>query len=138
MKIHFGSLRALCHLKNSELESIFQQYKGRVIFRGDTVKDEDGIYAVFSEQGTSASHTAATKVIDALAHMPGMAGSDADAKAAYTQILLSEATEFLGIDVMPETWITLPRNRWPDQWKAMAEARGKGFEPVCPLLRNLY
>nr|ABX10625.1 hypothetical protein 6N14_32 [uncultured planctomycete 6N14] len=32
VKIHFGSLRALCHLKNAELEAFLQQYKGRVIF----------------------------------------------------------------------------------------------------------
>ena len=138
VKYHFGSLCELCHLKNAEMEEHLQSYKGRVIFRGDIVRDEDGIYAVFSEQGASASHTAATKVIDAIAHMPGMGGSDADAKAAYTQILLSEAEELLGMNVIPETWITLPRARWPKEWFELEKKHGKGFEPVCPLLRNLY
>ena len=58
---HFGNLMALCHLKNSELAVALQAYKGRVVFRGDGVTDEDGYYAVFSEQGTSSSHMAATK-----------------------------------------------------------------------------
>ena len=38
-----------------------QQYKGRVVLRGDIVKDDSGSYAVFTEQGSSASQmTAAT------------------------------------------------------------------------------
>ena len=61
--IHFGSLRPLCHQKNAEQAEEYRSYKGRVIFRGDIVKDEDGAYAVFTEQGTSASHSASTKII---------------------------------------------------------------------------
>ncbi|WP_288992749.1 DNA (cytosine-5-)-methyltransferase, partial [uncultured Marinobacter sp.] len=135
--VHFGSLRPLCHQKNSEQSVEFRSYKGRVIFRGDIVRDEDGAYAVFTEQGTSASHSASTKIIDAIAHMPGMAGSDADAKAAYTQIKLSDATRLLGVGTVPETWITLPRARWPQSWLDR-EAKDPLFVPVCPLLRNLY
>ena len=44
----------LCHIKNSELEPQFQKYKGRVVLRGDIVKDDSGSYAVFTEQGSSA------------------------------------------------------------------------------------
>ena len=36
-------------------------YKGRVVFGGERVKDESGFHAVFSEQGTSASHMAVAK-----------------------------------------------------------------------------
>ena len=57
--VHFGSLMALCHIKHSELAESLQKYKGRVVFRGDNVRDESGYLAVFSEQGTSASHMAA-------------------------------------------------------------------------------
>ena len=42
-----------CHLKNAELEAKHQKYKGRVVLRGDIVKDDS--YAVFTEQGSSAS-----------------------------------------------------------------------------------
>ena len=48
--IHFASLMDLGHLKNSQLEPQFQKYKGRVVLRGDTVKDDSGSYAVFTEQ----------------------------------------------------------------------------------------
>ena len=32
----------LCPLKNSELEPQYQKYKGRVVLRGDSVKDDSG------------------------------------------------------------------------------------------------
>ena len=44
----------LCHEKHSELPESQRRYKGRVVLRGDVVKDSEGYYAVFSEQGTSA------------------------------------------------------------------------------------
>ena len=40
-----------------------QKYKGRVVLRGDIVKDDFGSYAVFAEQGSSASQMTAAKVI---------------------------------------------------------------------------
>ena len=33
-KVHFGSLMDICHLKNAELETKHQTYKGRVVLRG--------------------------------------------------------------------------------------------------------
>ena len=53
--VHFASLMDICHLKNAELEAKHQKYKGRVVLRGDIVKDNSGSYAVFTEQGSSAS-----------------------------------------------------------------------------------
>ena len=64
--VHFGALMDLCHEKHSELPPDQRSYKGRVVFRGDQTKDESGYYAVFSEQGTSASHLAAAKFLDCL------------------------------------------------------------------------
>ena len=51
-KVHFASLMDICHLKNAELEAKHQKYKGRVVLRGDIVKDDSGTYAVFTEQGS--------------------------------------------------------------------------------------
>ena len=41
-KVHFSSLMDICHLKNAELEAKHQKYKGRVVLRGDIVKDDSG------------------------------------------------------------------------------------------------
>ena len=59
----FASLMDICHLKNAELETKHQKYKGRVVLRGDTVKDDSGSYAVFTEEASSASQMTAAKVI---------------------------------------------------------------------------
>ena len=39
-KVHFASLMDTCLLKNAELDAKHQKYKGRVVFRGDIVKDD--------------------------------------------------------------------------------------------------
>ena len=42
-KVHFASLMDICHLKNAELEAKHQKNKkGRVVLRGDIVKDDSG------------------------------------------------------------------------------------------------
>ena len=45
----------ICHLKSAELEAKYHKYQGRGVLRGDTEKDDSGAYAVFTEQGSSAS-----------------------------------------------------------------------------------
>ena len=95
------------------------------------MKDETGHSAVFTEQGTSASHLAATKFLDAIARMPGNAGGDSDAVGAYTQVALNEV-DSLGLDpkCIVDTWITLPYDQRPASW-------AKYNEPVCKLRLNL-
>ena len=46
--VHFASLMDICHLKSAELEAKHQKYKGRVVLRVDTVKDDSGSYAFIS------------------------------------------------------------------------------------------
>ena len=76
--VHFGELMELCHEKHSELPPDQRGYKGRVVFRGDQVKDEQGYWAVFNEQGASVTHLSAGTILDAIARMPGCDGGDAD------------------------------------------------------------
>ena len=87
-KVNFASLMDLCHLKNSELEPQYQKHRGRVVLRCDIVKDDSGSYAVFTEQGSSASQMTA-QVMDIISRLPGCAGQAADAISAYTQLLHS-------------------------------------------------
>ena len=87
----------LCHLKNSELEPQYQKHKGRVVLRGDTVKDDSGSYAVFTEQGSSASQMTAAKVTDIKSRLPGCSGQAADAVSSYTQVKLEHAPTLLKI-----------------------------------------
>ena len=89
--VHFASLMEICHLKNSEFEPQFQKYQGRVVLRGDIVKDDSRSYAVFTEQGSSASQMTAAKVMDVIARQPGCAGQAADAVSVYTQVKMEDA-----------------------------------------------
>ena len=67
------------------------KYKGRVALRGDLVKDDSGSYAVFTEQGPSASQMTAAKVMDIISRLPGCAGQAADAVSACTQVKMEDA-----------------------------------------------
>ena len=81
----------ICHLKNAELEVKHQKYKGRVVLRGDIVKDDSGSYAVFTEQGSSASQMTAAKVMDIISRLPSCDGQAADAVTANTQVKMEDA-----------------------------------------------
>ena len=131
--VHFASLMDICHLKNAELEAKHQKYKGRVVLRGDIVKDNSGSYAVFTEQGSSASQMTAAKIMDIISRLPGCDGQAADAVSAYTQVKMEDAHKLLKIpkSECPDIWIRLPRHRWPKSWSSMED-------PVVPLERNLY
>ena len=126
--VHFASLMDICHLKNAELEAKDQKSKGRVVLRGDIVKDDSGSYAVFTEQGSSASQMTAAKVMDIISRLPGCAGQAADAVSACTQV-----PKLLKIpkSECPDIRMHLPRHKWPKSWSSMED-------PVDPLERNLY
>ena len=96
-KVHFASLMDICHLKNAELEAKHQKYKGRVVLRGDIVKDDSGSYAIFEEQGSSGSQMTAAKIMDIISMLPGCAGQAADTISAYTQVKMADAPIFLKI-----------------------------------------
>ena len=91
----FAPLMDICHLKNAELEAKHQKYKGRVVLRGDIAKDNSGSYAVFTEQGSSASQMTAAKIMDIISRLPGCDGQAADAVSAYTQVKMEDAHKLL-------------------------------------------
>ena len=123
----------VCYLRNSELEPKFQKYRGRVVFRGHIVKDDSGSYAVFTEQGSSASQMTAAKVMDIMSRLPGCAEQAADEVSAYTQVKLEDALTSVKIpkSECPDIWIRPPKHKWPKSWSSMED-------PVVPLERNLY
>ena len=112
--VHFASLMDICHLKNAALEAKHQKFQGRVVLRGDTVKDDSGSYAVFTEQGSSASQMTAAKVMDIISRLPGSAGQAADAVSAYTEVKTEDAHKLLKI----------PKSECPDIWLTATETMG--------------
>ena len=61
-----------------------------MVLRGDT----------FTEQGGSASHMTAAKVMDTLSPLSGMSGEANDAVSAYPQVKMIDASRLLKL---PET-----------------------------------
>ena len=108
-KVHFASLIDICHLKNAELETKHQKYKGSFVLRGDIVEDDSGSYAVFTEHGSSASQMTAAKVMDIITRLPRCAGQSADVVSAYTQVKMEEAQKLFQIpkSECPDSWIRL-------------------------------
>ena len=94
-KVHFASLMDISHLKNAELDTKHQKFKGRVVLRGDILKDDSGFYAAFTEQSSSASKMKTAKVMDIISRLPG--------------------SEF------PDIWIRLPRHKWHKSRSNMAD-----------------
>ena len=121
--VHFASIMDICHLKNAELKAKHQKYKGRVVLRGDIVKDNSGSYAVFTEQGSSASQMTAAKIMDIISTLLGCDGQAADAVSAYTQVKMEDAHKLLKIPKSdcPDIWIRLPRHKWPKSWSSMED-----------------
>ena len=131
--VHFASLMDMCHLKNAELEAKHQKYKGRVVLRGDIVKDDSGSYAVFTEQGSSASQMTAAKIMVIISRCQVAMGTAADAASAFTQVKMEDARKLSKNpkSECPDIWIRLPRHKWPKSWSSMED-------PVVPLERNLH
>ena len=122
----------ICHFNNAKLKHQLQKYKGRVVLRGDILKDDSGANAVFTEQGSSASQMTAAKIMDVVARLPGCEGQAADAVSAYTQVKLEDAPKLLKSpkSECPDVWTHLPRHKWPQSWEKIEN-------PVVPLERTL-
>ena len=103
------------------------------LYSVDIVKDDSGSYAVFTEQGSSASQMTAAKIMDIISRLLGCDGQAADAVSASTQVKMEDAYKLLKIpkSECPDISIRLPRHKWPKSWSSIED-------PVVPLDRNLY
>ena len=133
-KFMFASLMDICHLKIAELEAKAPEIQRSSFLRGDIVKDNSGSYAVFTEQGSSASQMTAARVMDIIFRLPRCAGQAVDAVSAYAHVKKGKMLpKLLKIpkSECPDIWIRLPRHKWPKSWSIMED-------PVVLLERNLY
>ena len=115
--MHFGRVHELCYLKSSELPEADprRKYKGRAVFLGDQVKDQDGNVALFQELGSAPTTMSASKIADYHGLLPGNVLMTADVTSAYLQ------AEITGT----KTWVELPPGRWPDAWFRNAPRGGE-------------
>ena len=59
------------------------------------MKGDSGSYAVFTEEGSSASQMTAAKVMDIIFILPGCEGQAADAVSAKTEVKMEDAPQLL-------------------------------------------
>ncbi|CAE8630163.1 unnamed protein product, partial [Polarella glacialis] len=95
--------------------------KGRIVFLGNNVRDEDGQVALFGDLSSAPVTMEASRMCDAFGLLSGHAIEQADAEQAYIQSPLGGT----------ETYIRLPKELQPDSWKHMRD-------PVCKLVMSLY
>ena len=89
--------RAQAHSdKNAESEPTFQKYMGRVVLRGDVVKNDSGSYAASTEQGFISFTVTAALATDVIAGLPDCDGQAADAESVFfwrVSVVFWRATE---------------------------------------------
>ena len=130
-------LKNVCKVKMKSIPKVNGQKPAKTLVGVATdrgvLKDDSAAYAVFTEQGSSASQMTAAKVMGVVARLPGCAGQAADAVSAYTQEKMEDAPRLFQIpkSECPDTWIRLLRHKWPKSWSGIAG-------PAVLLERNLY
>ena len=97
--------------------------KGRVCFRGNDVKDEYSVAAVFQELSSSPSSVHSVNCNIAYGSMPGHETHQSDAVRAYVQSVLKSKHP---------TYVLIPPELQPPEWS------GKYRQPCCRLLKSLY
>ena len=122
-KVHVGRIFDICVEKGSELpkHDPARKFKGRVVFQGDNVRDENWEVAMFQELSSCPATMEAGKACDLYGCLRGHDIQQCDAEQAYTQSKLGGTP----------TWVRLPKEQWPESWKGM-------HDPVCPLILALY
>ena len=123
VEVNFGYLFGICVEKNSELPLGHpkRKFKGRVVFQGNRVTNQNWEAAIFQDLGSCPATMEAFKTADFYGLIPGHAVEIADAEQAYIQALLNGTP----------CWICLPP-------KARTAKMGGFRRPVVKLLRALY
>ena len=106
-KIHIGDVMSICSRRFVEMGPDMVQLKGRGVFRGDDVRDQDGPLAVYQSLSASPSMISTANAIIAIGQFPGNRATSADAVEAYVQADLRS---------LCETWVRLPGETWPASW----------------------
>ena len=130
-KLHLGALFDLCVLKGSELPpgAKGRKHKGRVVFQGNRVSDEQRNHALFQDLGSAPSSMESARFADFVGCTENCEEELSDAEMAYIQSPFAP-------DAI-ETWVALPEERWPAEWH-QAVRDGTMARPVVKLEKALY
>ena len=71
VSVHFGQLMTIASIKFFELAQHLQKMKGRIVYRGDCAKDENGAAAVYQELGANPTSVQGLNACLAYGALPG-------------------------------------------------------------------
>ena len=102
-EVHVGMIFGFVVEKNSDLPvgDARRKFKGRVVFQGNNVKNQNWESAMFADLGSSPSSMEAGRIIDAFGMRPDYDIQQSDAVQAYLQAKIRGKP----------TWIIIPQNR---------------------------
>ena len=120
--VHMGRIFGIMVEKNYELaiDDPKRKFKYRVVFQGNQVHTQNFEVAMFQDLGSSPASMEAGKAVQAFGLFPGHDIQQADAEQAYIQAELTGT----------ETWVALPEEAWPDEWKVPSSSSRPGAEPT--------
>ena len=119
-RVKIANLLTLCGLKHAKQDVSLHKYKGRIAYRGDDIRDQDGCQVVFDPVETCTNPTALVALNITLFYgmMQNNSTSLADAIQAFLQAPLPE-----------ETWVVLGEELWLPE---------RSTRPCVRLLKSLY
>ena len=125
-RVQIAELLTLCGVKHYELQPSQHKYKGRIVFRGDQVRDASGNPVLFGSEDTATTPTGLVGLAACIFYglRPGHATSVADAIQAYLQAKIGR-----------ETWVIIPRELWLPEW---SERFSPDSRLVVKLEKSLY
>ena len=122
--VKVAALHVLCGIKHFEQPCDAWKYKGRIVYRGDQIRNESNELVLYADTATTPTALVALN----LALFYG--------SCEYNAISLSDAIQaFLQAPIEEETWIIIPYELWFDEWKKISP---KDTKLVVRLLRSLY
>jgi hypothetical protein len=121
--VHFGSLMAVVSIRVCEKHPNDRKIKAGVVFRGDAVKDQDGIAPTFQElQASAPSSSAGLNIVMAYSMIGDNTCTTSDCIRAYIQCLLKSKHP---------TFVLLPPELVPANKRHIVQ-------PCAPLHKALY
>ena len=117
-KVHMAEVMEIGSIKNDELGPTLSEHKGRLVFRGDATRDENGLPAKFRELHSQPASIQIISLVMLYGVMQNMIVNIADCKKAYLQALLRSPIA---------TWVILPFLCWLPEWKTPTNAHVFGF-----------
>jgi hypothetical protein len=104
-KIHMGMVFQICVEKDSQTEKPehLRKWKGRVVFRGDDVVDENWDVAMSQELGSAPAAMVAAKMCDLYGLIRDHVIANADSTQAYTQSFLGGAKTWVSLSLLGST-----------------------------------